>query len=83
MKKLWIILGSVFGLLCLVVGLYFLEESYTEAILHGSKTINARVNEEYNDLGFDLFHNNKMLEKESYNVDKKDNVNTNILGKIA
>lgn len=81
MKKLWIILGSVFGLLCLVVGLYFLEESYTEAILHGSKTINARVNEEYNDLGFDLFHNNKMLEKESYNVEKKDNVNTTILGK--
>ena len=63
MKKLWIILGSIIGLIALVTGLYFLEESYTEAILHGHKQVNTTVFEEYTDEGFDLFHNGKLITK--------------------
>ena len=80
-KKIWVIIGSVFAFLGLIVGLYFIEESNTEAILHGSKSINTRVYEEYKDLGFDLFHNNKMLSNNSYQVEYKNNVNTSVLGK--
>ena len=81
MKKLWIILGSIFGLLGLLVGLYVLEESYTEAILHGSNVINTTVYEEYQDLGFDLFHNNRMLSQDNYKFQKESNVDINTLGK--
>ena len=81
MKKLWIILGSIFGVLALAAGLYFLEESFTEVILHGGNNINATVKEEFVDPGFDLFHNNKLLDKDKYTYDVKSDVNTDILGK--
>ena len=55
MKKLYIILGSIFGIIALGIGLYFLEESYTEVILHGNENVNVTVNTEYNDLGIDVF----------------------------
>ena len=50
MKKLWIILGSIFGLIILIVGLYFLEESYTDVVLHGGLTIDATVKEKFVDI---------------------------------
>ena len=80
MKKLWIILGSIFAFILLIVGLYFIEESYTEVILHGDKVTNTTIYEEYNDLGFDLFHNNKLIDKNLYTSDVKNNVDTNTLG---
>ena len=81
MTKLWIILGSILGVVGLGVGLYFLEESYTEVILHGEKNINTTVKEEYVDQGFDLFHNNKLIDKDKYTVDIKNDVNTDTIGK--
>lgn len=80
-KKSWIILGSIIGFLGLIISLYFLEESYTDIILHGNKIVNTRVLEEYHDAGFDLFHNNKLLNKEKYQTKVESNVNTSILGK--
>ncbi len=80
MKKVGIILGSIFGLCLLLVGLYFLEESYTEAILHGGNTVNATVYEEYHDNGFDLFHNNRLLMKDNYTYQSNSNVDTSKLG---
>ncbi len=81
MKKLWMILGGVFGFIALGVGLYFLEESYTDVILHGANPIETTVKEEYTDPGLDLFHNDKMIEKDKYTVDFKSDVDTNTLGK--
>ena len=81
MKKLWIILGSIFGFLGLIVGLYFLEESYTEIILHGDKEINVTVYSEYNDLGFDVVHNNKLISKNKYTYKEESNIDTSKLGK--
>lgn len=80
MKKLWIILGSIFGLIGLVVGLYFLEESFTEAYLNGVNPVNATVKEEYKDLGFDLYHNSKLLNRDEYTYETKSDVNTEVLG---
>ena len=54
MRKLWIILGSIFGLNALVTGIYFLEESYTDVVLHGGLTINATVKEKFVVPGIDL-----------------------------
>ena len=80
-KKMLTILGSIIGFIGLIIGLYFLEESYTDIILHGNKSINTRVLEEYIDPGFDLFHNNKLLSRDKYQVKEDSNVNTNVLGK--
>ena len=81
MKKLWIILGSIFGVVGLGVGLYFLEESYTDVILHDNNPINATIYEEYIDPGFDLFHNNKMISNDKYTFETNSDVNTEVLGK--
>ena len=80
MKKLWLILGCIFGSISLGIGVYFIEESYTEAILHGQKTINTTVKEKYIDPGFDLFHNNKIVSSDKYTYDTKNDVNTEVLG---
>ena len=80
MKKLWIILGSIIGLIALVTGLYFLEESYTDVVLHGGLTIDATVKEKFVDPGIDLYHNDKLVAKDKYTVKSENNVNTDILG---
>ncbi len=80
MKKLWIILGSIVGVLGLVAGIYFLEESYTEAILYDKDNINTTYNEEYLDPGFDLYHNGKQLAKDSYTYETNSDVDTSKLG---
>lgn len=81
MKRLWIILGSIFSVITLGVGLYFLEESFTEVILHGGESVNVTVKTEYKDLGFDVTHNNRILAKDKYTYKEESNVNTNELGK--
>ena len=81
MKKLWIIIGSIFGFIGLIVGLYFLEESYTEVILHGDKEVNVTVYTEYNDLGFDVMHNNHIIDKDKYTYKEVNNVDISKLGK--
>ena len=80
-KNLWIILGSLLGVVALVGGLYFIEESYTSVILHGGNNVNVTVNTEYKDQGFDLTHNSKLIDKNSYSFEEKNNVNTSELGK--
>ncbi len=80
MKKIWIILISIFGFIGLGVGLYFLEESYTDVILIGGENINTTVNEQFNDPGLDLYHNNRLIAKDKYVVKSENNVNTEILG---
>ena len=81
MKKLWIILGSIFGFITLIVGLYFLEESFTEAVLNGTDPVNVTYDTEYIDKGIDLYHNNKLINKEDYTYETSSNVNTKELGK--
>ncbi len=81
MKKGWIILGVFVGVLILITILYFIEESNTEAILHGNKLVNVTVNTNYTDLGFDVFHNDKLLNKSKYTVKEQNNVDLAILGK--
>ena len=83
MKKLWIILGSIFGVIALGIGLFFIEESYTEAILHGGKTVTTTVKEEYHDLGFDLYHNNRLLSHDNYTYTTKNNIDINELGEYT
>lgn len=83
MKKLWIILFGILGTLALGASLYFLEESYTEAVLHGSKETNATIYEEYHDQGFDLYHNGKEINKENYNYETNNNVKIDTLGKYS
>lgn len=80
MKKLWIVLGSIFSALALGVGLYFLEESYTNVILHGGNKVTATIYEEYKDLGFDLSHNNILISSDKYTFSVSNNVNTQELG---
>ena len=80
MKKIWIILGSILGVLILGFGLYFLEESYTDVVLHGGKSINATVNEEFIDPGFDVFHNNRIVEENKYSFTTDGIVDTSKLG---
>ena len=81
MSKIWIILGSIIGVVGLGVGLYFLEESYTEVILHGGENYNITVKEEYVDPGFDLVRHSKTIDKDSYTYDvTTGDVNTEELG---
>ena len=80
MKKSWIILGSIFSFIILAIGLFFIEESYTNAMLHGDVVTNATIYEEYQDLGFDLFHNNKLIDKDLYKYSDTNNVDYNKLG---
>lgn len=70
----------MFGVIALIVGLYFLEESYTKVILHGGDAINATIKEEFVDPGFDLFHNSRLINKDKYTFTAKDNININELG---
>ena len=81
MKKYWIIIVSILSFFALIISLYFIEESYTDVILHGNKETNTRVNVEYTDLGFDLFHNNKLVDSKNYDTKKTSNLDINILGK--
>lgn len=80
MKKWQIILLSVFGSLGLVIGLYFLEESYTTVVLHGGNVVNTTIMEEFIDPGFDLYHNGKIIYKDKYTYITNNNVNINELG---
>ena len=64
MSKLWVIISSILGVIGLGVGTYFIEESYTEVILHGGNNVNVTVKTEYKDLGFDVTHNNKIISEE-------------------
>ena len=80
LKKLWIILGSIFLLLIIGIGLYFLEEIYTDVILHGGESINTTVFEKFNDPGFDLFHNNRIIPSDKYTYKTNGEVNTQKLG---
>ena len=79
MKKL-LALGSIIGVIGLVVALYFIEESYTDVILHGANKIDVTIFENYEDLGFDVFHNDKLLNKDKYSYEEESNVNTQKLG---
>ena len=81
MKKLWIILGSIFGVLALIVSLYFIEESYTKVIIHGDIDTNTTIYEDYKDLGIELYHNHEIIPKKDYQVEYKNNIDTNKLGK--
>ena len=83
MKKLWIILGSILGVVALGVGIYFLEESYTDVILHGGNEVNVTYNTEYKDLGFDVTHNGKLINKDKYTYEEKNDVDTSKLGKYS
>ena len=71
---------GILGIIIFIVGLYFLEESYTDIIVHGGKNINTTVKEEYLDPGIDLFHNNKLINKDKYSLEIKNDVNTDQLG---
>ena len=57
-RSLWVIVGIILTFIAIVLGLYFIEESYTEVIIHGGINYDATIYEEYKDLGFDLYHNN-------------------------
>ena len=83
MNKLLIVLGSIFGVIGLGAGVYFLEESYTDVILHGGSNYNVTVNEEFIDPGFDVTHNDKILSKDKYTYETKGEVNTGELGKYT
>lgn len=77
MKK--IILFSILGFISLLIALYFIEESYTDVILHGGD-INTTVYEEFNDPGFDLYHNNREISKDKYTYETNNNIDVNNLG---
>lgn len=83
MSKIWIILGSIFGVIGLGAGLYFLEESYTDVILHGGSNYNVTINTEFNDPGFDVTHNDRILNNDKYTYETKGEVNTEELGKYT
>lgn len=82
-KKLWIILGSIISLIILVVGLYFLEESFTDVVILGGKKTESTIYEEYNDRGIDLYHNGKLINKNDYTYEVNSNVNKDIIGKYT
>ena len=74
-----IALFSVLGFIALLISLYFIEESFTDVILHGGD-INTTVYEEFKDPGFDLYHNNKEISKDKYTYETKNNIEINKLG---
>ncbi len=80
MKKGKIIIFGILGFIALIISLYFIEESYTDVILHGGNSITSTVYEEYNDPGIDLYHNNKIIDNNNYKVETKNNIDINKLG---
>ncbi len=80
MKKGKIIIFGILGFIALIISLYFIEESYTDVILHGGNSITSTVYEEYHDPGIDLFHNNKIIDNNNYKVETKNNIDINKLG---
>lgn len=80
-KNFWLIIGSILSFIALILGLYFIEESYTEVIVHGGINYEATIYEEYRDLGFDLYHNNELINKKEYTYNILGDVDTNKLGK--
>lgn len=80
-RSLWVIVGIILTFIAIVLGLYFIEESYTEVIIHGGINYDATIYEEYKDLGFDLYHNNTLIDKKDYSYDMEGDVNTDKLGK--
>lgn len=81
MKKSRIVLFGILGFIALIVSLYFIEESFTDVILHNGNNYNTTVFEEYIDPGFDLYHNNKLIDKNNYTFESKNNIDINKLGK--
>ena len=81
MKKLLIILGSFIGIIGLVIGLYFLEESFTDVVINGDNPIETTVNEEYKDPGIDVYHNDKLINKDDYTLETRNEVDTKVIGK--
>ena len=81
MKKLWIIIGIILSFISFLLGLYFIEESYTEVIIIGGKEYNTTIYEEYVDPGFNLYHNNEVIPKSEYTYETENDVNTSKLGK--
>lgn len=81
MKKLWFIIGCVLTFIAVLLGLYFIEESYTEVIIHGGIKYDATIYKEFIDPGFDLYHNNEIINKSEYTYETENDVNTDKLGK--
>lgn len=79
-KKSKIIVFGLLGIVSLVIGLYFLEESFTDVVLIKGNVYNTTIYEEYVDPGIDLYHNNRLLSRESYTFETSDNIDTNKLG---
>ena len=80
MSKICSILCGIFGVILIGAGVYFLEESYTEVILHGGDNYDVTVKTEYVDPGFDLVHNTSIISKDKYTYDVNGKVNTEELG---
>ena len=68
MNKSKIIIFGILSFFGLLISLYFIEESFTDVVLHMGNSITTTIYEEYNDPGLDLFHNNKLVSKDSYSI---------------
>jgi peptidoglycan/xylan/chitin deacetylase (PgdA/CDA1 family) len=80
MKKSKIILFGILGFISLIIGLYFLEESFTNVVFNQGNVYNTTIYEEYTDPGVELFHNNHIIPKENYSIETSNNIDINKLG---
>ena len=80
MNKSKIIIFGILSFFGLLISLYFIEESFTDVVLHMGNNITTTIYEEYNDPGLDLFHNNKLVSKDSYSIKENNNIDINKLG---
>ena len=80
-RSFWLIIGSILTFIAIILGLYFIEESYTEVVINGGINYYATIYEEYKDVGFNLYHNNNLIDKKDYTFNIEGNVDTDKLGK--
>ena len=79
MKKL-IVIFSIIGTICIILGVLWLIYGRIEVKLIGDEKILATYNEEYHDPGFIITKNDKEMDKDSYEVITNNDIDITKLG---
>ena len=80
MKKLWIILSLVLGIILLVFLIWFIFFDVSIILVNG-KNITSTIYSEYSDPGVILKQHNKEIKPDKYQIVTSNNVNKDVFGK--